>query len=146
MHHTYVHRSHVYQDRYMHHTCMYHDQICFSFINHTCMYHNQGCPLSARFEVAWNWKGYFRLLESPCSSVRPFVRNKICRIIHTCGIVKDRGSQMHHTLMHHAHIRIKNICIIHTCIRVKEEHRYMHHTCMYQDQASWIKASYICAS
>ena len=124
MHHTYVHRSHVYQDRYMHHTCMYHDQICFSFINHTCI----------------------RLLESPCSSVRPFVRNKICRIIHTCGIVKDRGSQMHHTLMHHAHIRIKNICIIHTCIRVKEEHRYMHHTCMYQDQASWINASYICAS
>ena len=91
-----------------------------------------------------------RLLESPCSSVRPFVRssvrNKICRIIHTCRIVKDRGSQMHHTLMHHAHIRIKNICIIHTCIRVKEEHRYMHHTCMYQDQASWINASYICAS
>ena len=27
-----------------------------------------------------------------------------------------------------------------------EEHRYMHHTCMYQDQASWINASYICAS
>ena len=78
--------------------------------------------------------------------VRPLVRNKICRIIHTCGIVKDRGSQMHHTLMHHAHIRIKNICIIHRCIRVKEEHRYMHHTCMYQDQASWIKASYTCAS
>ena len=37
---------------------------------------------------------YIRLLESPC----PLVRNKICRIIHTCIRIND------HRCMHHAYI------------------------------------------
>ena len=40
-----------------------------------------------------------RLLESPCPLVRPSVRSsvrdKICRIIHTCSIDKYQGSQMY---------------------------------------------------
>ena len=119
MHHTYVHRSHVYQDRYMHHTCMYHDQICFSFINHTCI----------------------RLLESPCSSVRPSVPKKyriiytayihnriICRFVQCASYIcashiYDSGSIIYTQIIE------KMRCFMHHTFRIKaQDHFYVHNT------------------
>ena len=61
------------------------------------------CPSGITFNIVDQDKDKEKdtilLLESPCSSVRPFVRpsvrNKICRIIDTCSIVKYQGSQMY---------------------------------------------------
>ena len=54
---------------------------------------------------------------------------------------------MHHRYMHHTYMHASEslICASYTHASESriEEHRYMHHTCMYQDQASWINASYI---
>ena len=70
-------------------------------------------------------------------SVGPFVRNKICRIIHTCNIhtcfrikVQDHG-YVHHTHMHHSQgLRNIDICITHTCIRTRVMDMCIMHTCI----------------
>ena len=64
-----------------------------------------------------------RIALSVGSSVRSSVRDKICRIIHTCSIDKYQGSQMYAS---YTNASSTNICIM------VKEHMYMHHTYMHK--------------
>ena len=75
-----------------------------------------------------------------------------CYIV-TCIIHSGSGTRIiHRCIMHTYTLQDQGpgslLCASYTHVSgsMIEEHRYMHHTCMYQDQASWINASYICAS
>ena len=82
-----------------------------------------------------------RLLESPCSSVRPFVRPSPKSTASYIQHQSQGGTQIYASYMyvsgsslmdkciihmHHSHVYQDRICIIHACIRVKG-HGYMHH-------------------
>ena len=76
----------------------------------------------------------------------------IC-IMHTCirkhHIYTNPGKRCIVTCIIHSGsgTRIIDASCIHTRFRIKgQDHCFVHHTRMYQDQASWINASYICAS
>ena len=131
-----VHHLHVYQDEgymylgHMHPT----PRIAASYTHapyiHTCMLQDQGPGSCICASHMHHSQGSRVVDQTPRIAlfVRSFVRNKICRIIHTCIRIKD------HRCMHH------------TYIHQDQYHRSMHHTYLHQDQGSQMYASYVHAS
>ena len=83
MHHTLMHHAH------MHHVHMHYDQGTYMYMHRADMHHvymHQGQGFSMHDKFASSYMHPIRLLESPCSFVRPFVRNKISAASYTHAV------------------------------------------------------------